>query len=85
MLSICLGQRKELKMYKPLEYCPSCASRRELDQSLGLLASSHPGKEILIYQYHCATCNAYVHSTTLDYQEITTPTQAEVISIPASV
>ena len=70
-------------MNKPLEYCPSCGSRRELDQSLGLLASTHSGEEILIYHYHCASCNTYVHSTTLDYQEITTPTQAEVISIPA--
>jgi rRNA maturation endonuclease Nob1 len=69
-------------MNKPLEYCPSCGSRRELDQSLGMMAIDQPGEEILIYQYHCASCNSYVHSTTLDYQEIVSPYEVAVISIP---
>jgi hypothetical protein len=72
-------------MPKPLEYCPNCASTRELDQSLGMLASNSSGEVILIYHYHCASCNSYVHSTTLDYQEIIIPTQVAVISMPEYV
>jgi hypothetical protein len=69
-------------MYKPLEYCPNCASVKELDQSLGMMACNNPGEEILIYHYHCASCNSYVHSTTLDYQEVIVPNEYAVISIP---
>jgi len=72
-------------MPKPLEYCPNCASKRELQQSLGMLASNCPGDEKLIYHYHCTSCNSYVHSTTLDYQEIIFPTQVATISIPEYV
>ena len=72
-------------MYKPMEYCPNCASTRELDQSLGMVACNSFGEEILIYHYHCASCNSYVRSTTLDYQEVIVPNEYAVISIPEFV
>jgi hypothetical protein len=85
LLSICLGQRKEPIMPKPLEYCPNCASMREMVQSLGMLADNRPGEESFIFHFHCASCNSYVRSTTLDYQEIIFPIEVAVISVPEYV
>ena len=39
-------------------------------------------EEVLLYQYHCASCNAYVRSTTLDHQEVVSPYQPAVFSVP---
>jgi hypothetical protein len=85
LLNICLEQRKEPIMPKPLEYCPNCASMRKMVQSLGMLEGNSPGEEILIYHYHCASCNSYVRSTTLDYREINLHIEVATISIPEYV
>jgi hypothetical protein len=72
-------------MPKPIELCPNCASMRELDLSLGMMTINGPNgiEEVFLFQYHCTKCNTYVRSTTLDHQEIISPTAyKEVGTIP---
>jgi C4-type Zn-finger protein len=76
-------------MPRLIEYCPHCGSMKELTVSLGMISHSTPdGKEdVLIYQYHCAKCNSYLRSTTLDYEDVTSHYESEraIISIPEYV
>lgn len=74
-------------MHKPIEFCPHCNNRRELDLSLGLITLNGPKgiEEILLYQYHCATCNSYVRSTTMDHKEYISPKEYVVLSVPKYV
>jgi hypothetical protein len=60
---------------------------KELDLSLAMLTINGPkGKEeVLLYQYHCASCNSYVRSTTLDHQEFISPYEPAVFSVPEYV
>ncbi len=70
-------------MNKPIDFCPSCKSKRELDLSLGLVTFNNPEgtDDILLYHYHCASCNAYVRSTTLNHEEYSSPGEFVVVSI----
>ena len=58
-------------MNKPIGFCPHCKGGRELDLSLGLITSNRPEKseDILLFHYHCAACNTYVRTTTIDNKE----------------
>lgn len=55
-----------------------------MDLSLGLIPFQGADgiKEILVYHYHCASCNSHVRSTTMDYEEYLTPNDSVAISIP---
>jgi hypothetical protein len=70
-------------MPKLIEFCPSCGCMKELDLSLGMMTRNNPlGKEeVLLYQYHCASCNSFVRSTTLDHQQVVSPSELAVFSI----
>jgi hypothetical protein len=74
-------------MHRPIEFCPNCSSLRKLDLSLGMMTINTPdGKEdVLLFHYHCASCNAYVRSTTLDHKEVASLNQAEIFSVPEYV
>jgi hypothetical protein len=74
-------------MNKPIEYCPNCSCKRELDLSLGLVAANEPdcSEGILLYHYHCAACNTYIRSTTLDYEEYIRPHEVSILSLPVYV
>lgn len=74
-------------MYKPIEFCPTCNSRQEMDQTLGLMTfKNHVGVgDILLFNYHCASCNTYVRSTTIDHEELIRPNELVVFSIPELV
>jgi len=74
-------------MPKLIEFCPSCGCMKEVDTSLGMMTRNNPqGKEeVLLYQYHCASCNSFVRSTTLDHQEVLSPSELAVFSVPEYV
>ena len=74
-------------MHKSIGLCPSCNSMKELDLSLAMLTINGPkGKEeVLLYQYHCASCNSYVRSTTLDNQAFISPKVVAVLPVPGYV
>lgn len=71
-------------MHRPLDYCPHCGCLRDLDLSLGMMTvDTQAGKaDVLLYQYHCASCNAFVRSTTLDNQEVSSPSEYAAMEIP---
>ena len=71
-------------MDKPIDFCPNCGSRKALDLSLGLITNYHPDgvEDILLYHFHCASCNSYVRSTTLDHHAYIRPSEIPVYSIP---
>jgi C4-type Zn-finger protein len=73
-------------MHKLIGFCPSCNYMKELDVSLGMISLNNPigEDEVLIYQYHCASCNSFVRSTTMDHQEVS-PNELVVFSIPEYV
>ena len=62
-------------MYRQIEYCPHCNTYKKLDRSLGLITFNGPDgiEEILVYQYHCSSCNSYVRSTTMNHEEYIRP------------
>lgn len=74
-------------MNRPIELCPNCNGRRELDLSLGLITHENIEgvEDILVYHYHCASCNSYVRSTTMDHEGYTSPDESMVFSIPEYV
>ena len=74
-------------MQKLMGFCPSCDGTRELDISLGMMTrhDSMGKEEVILYQYHCASCNSFVRSTTMDHQEVISPTELAVFSIPEYV
>jgi hypothetical protein len=74
-------------MDKPIEFCPNCKSRKELDPSLGLIIFENLDGviEILLYHFHCASCNSYVRSTTLDHEEYIRPHELSVLSLPVYI
>ena len=74
-------------MHKPIEFCPKCNSRQGMDQTLGLMTfNNHEGLgENLFYNYHCASCNTYVKSTTINHEEFSVPNKFLVFSIPVFV
>jgi len=78
-----MGSEKEQMMHKSIGLCPSCNSMKELDLSLAMLTINGPkGKEeVLLYQYHCASCNSYVRSTTLEHQAVISPKKAMVYAV----
>jgi len=71
-------------MPKPIAFCPHCASMREMDLSIGMMTLNNPNgsEEVFLFQYHCATCNTYVRSTSLDHQEIISPNAYAESTIP---
>ena len=71
-------------MNKPIEYCANCNGKRELDLSLGLVACNNleGTEDILLYHYHCASCNSYVRSTTMSHDEYISSDEIMVLSIP---
>jgi hypothetical protein len=74
-------------MYKSIGLCPSCKCMKELDLSIGMITSNGPkGKEeALFYQYHCASCNSYVRSTTLEHQAVVSSKKVPVLPLPVYV
>ena len=74
-------------MSKPIEFCPNCNCKRELDRSLGLVSAnaSETDGYTLLYHFHCAACNSYVRSTTLDYQEFIQADELLVLSQPVYI
>jgi len=74
-------------MAKRIEFCPSCGCMKEVDISLGMMTLNNPqGKEeVFLYQYHCASCNSYVRSTTLDHTAVISPYEPAVLSVPGYV
>ncbi len=60
-------------MFKQVEFCPQCKCFQSMHPSLGLMAVNTPKgmKDVLLYHYHCETCNKYLRSTTLDHKDIT--------------
>jgi hypothetical protein len=74
-------------MHKQIEFCPNCNSRQEMDQTLGLMSfNSQEGVvDILLYNYHCASCNTYVRSTTMNHEQFIKPNDFLVFSIPEFV
>jgi hypothetical protein len=74
-------------MYKSIEFCPSCNCNRELDISLGRITinDTEGAGHTFLYHYHCASCNSYVRSTTLDYQEYVYPNEYLAIPYPVYI
>jgi len=70
-------------MSKPIEFCPHCNSRQGMDRTLGLITvNNHEGVgDILLYNYHCASCNTYIRSTTINYEEFISLNDFLVFSI----
>ena len=71
-------------MNKLIEFCPNCNGGREFDLSLGLITFNNPeeNEDILLYHYHCASCNTYLRTTTVDYEEYIKPNEFAVVSVP---
>lgn len=71
-------------MNKPIAYCPNCNAKRELDISLGLATYNNieGTQDILLYHYHCASCNSYVRSTTMNHDEYISSDDIVGFSIP---
>ncbi len=71
-------------MYKQIAYCPNCNVKRELDISLGMVTYNNieGTHDILLYHYHCASCNSYVRSTTMNHDEYISSDEIVGFSIP---
>lgn len=74
-------------MNKPIELCPNCNGKRELDLSLGLITYNNleGTEDILLYHYHCDSCNSYVRSTTMNHEDYISSDEYVVFSIPEYV
>ncbi len=74
-------------MNKPIEFCPNCNGKREIDLSLGMVTYNNleGTEDILLYHYHCASCNSYVRSTTINYDEYISSDEIVMFSIPEFV
>lgn len=74
-------------MNKPIEFCPNCNGKREMDLTLGLMTHNNleGDEDILLYHYHCASCNSYVRSTTKNHEEYISPDEFVVFSMPEYV
>lgn len=74
-------------MNKLIEYCPNCNAKREMDFSLGLVAANNrvAAEEMLLYHLHCAACNTYIRSTTMEYEDYIQPVELPLLALPVNV
>ena len=72
-------------MIERMEFCPKCNGIRKMSVTLGMMpVESEKGpEEILLYHYHCTSCNAYVGSKTMESAEIFVPEEIAASALHA--
>jgi hypothetical protein len=82
-----LDLQKEPSMVERMEFCPKCNGNRRMVVSLGLMPIDicEGLEDILLFHYHCASCNSYVRSIGMDHEDYLVPDVLAVFSTAALV
>ena len=62
-------------MDQRMENCPSCNGPRRMGLSLGWVptSSTEASEFSLLYHFHCTSCNAYVRTRTMEFEDFILP------------
>ena len=74
-------------MLERMEFCPKCNGTRKMMVSLGLqpVSTKNGPDTILVYDFHCTSCNTFVFSRVAEASELAVAEEVADLKIHAFV